>query len=368
MVILSIGGFCGFISFIMLGVLKNIKLRKEWKYIFSLAAVFGAAGIAYYYRPLVEIDLTRYFAVMDTIRENGVEWALTKSSYSMEFTSNFLFILVANSGNYQLLPLCVTALFYFLILKSSINYASQNQVESRLWCLYLILVFSFFILRFVISGLRNQLAIALFACLFIKEKNNRFHILPWLGYLVCIGLHKSMIIFVIFRLILLLDKKNVFCFFKYALPFWSVGVEWISSVLKRGASSYIRILGERLESYLGFSDFDVRVYLVHIGLTLTLLYIVLLLKKELYNKKNQNYDYFRYFEWVTLFAVGCIAVPILLERVVLLLICISFPGIAALKYVSRPRCLKFSAFFILITLSAGMGAYQLVDAVHHFRF
>lgn len=369
MLILSFLNYIFFIFLIILGTFREITIKKSIKIALILIVSLSIGYVAYRYQPMVEMDLTRYFDVMAQIKTNGFFWAIHESPYKDELLFNFIFYAFAQFPNFHYLPGVITFLVYFLILAGTMKYALTNHIKNQVWFCNLCIFFSFIILRFTISGIRNQFAISVFAFFILTQKKRNPPLMTIIVCLASMFLHKSMIVFVCLYFLAYLNNYHNISWIKLLLPFWGLAIDLAVFILQKVPVHFLQLVGKTLSNYICFSDYDMRLYYTKIALIIIMLIIDIGIHRDLNKVDIKDKKLIDYFEWVLMFAIGAMPIIILFERVTHFLICICLPILSVYFFSKKiDRVQKFIIVYSLFVLICGTGAYQVWDAINHLRF
>lgn len=196
--VLLINPFLGLI-FVWIGLYKDRKNRGH--YSAMLALVF--AGLAYWFVPAHEMDLTRYFQQLSMYStmpwDLFVSQVLTKSILVLQ---ELLFYAIAQTRNFHLLPAIVVFATYFITLYMITDYAYRNELSSRNTLKVIIVTLCILPFPVIVSNVRNVLSFVIFALAvyrdFEKDKMDLFTIV---FYITPLFIHISSLALVILRLL-----------------------------------------------------------------------------------------------------------------------------------------------------------------------
>jgi len=233
--------FVGFVSFFSPLVSVPLLVYSFWKvkwfdkkYAFPFAMIYGA--VAYSVHPTGEIDLVRYFAIIEQMEGQSLAHVLL-NNYDLLYVRDILFYLVARTGDVHILPFITTTFVYFVAFYVSFDSFTRLKLyESRYAKQYQLLITFFSISLIwtlnVISNVRNILAFMMiaFACYreLCEKKKGLF---TWFLYIVPIGLHVSAVVLLLIRILLpVIQKRKFFLLGAIAFP---IPVEFAYQILSR---------------------------------------------------------------------------------------------------------------------------------------
>lgn len=278
--------------------------KKNRLLLFFLLAIILAI-ISYYLETPQDYDLYKYFRVMEKYTSINNFIDIFKVDYEMLFC--IILYIISKIGNYRLLSCVFTLFSYFSIFYIIDDYSKKiklSNIKTFILILFFILTFNY--INFA-SGLRNTtgMIIGLLA-IYLEYVKNKKGVFYKFIYIIPCFLHKSLFIFIIFRLMMLLDYKKIkkiYIPFMIAMFFSGNLIIYIARLL---SNIYIlESLEERAISYISkegniFTS-PMVLYCMAIGAFLMILY--------LYNKKNnRQYINEKLYEWISIFLVLCLAV------------------------------------------------------------
>lgn len=176
---------------------------KKYKSIYLILLAFVLAIVAYHWIPTQEFDLYRYYNILEKMRKINFHEFLTIYMNKKEIISNILFYLISKiSQNNSLLQFFTTFLGYGIIFYILEDYTKEKKYDNIIFTVALFYVISSFRYITFISGIRNTLAVIIFALgIYLeyikKEKKWKCNLL----YVSAIFIHISSLLILILKLI-----------------------------------------------------------------------------------------------------------------------------------------------------------------------
>lgn len=181
------------------------------RHAFPFAMIYGA--IAYSFYPNGEMDLVRYFNMIERMQNQSLINILA-NDHELLYARDALFYFVGKTQDLHTLPFLVTTFVYYVAFYVSFDMfermelykskkAKQYQLELTFLSISLVWTLN------VISNVRNILAFMMiaFACYreFCEKKRGVFN---WVLYIIPIGLHVASIALLLLRLLVPVIKKR----------------------------------------------------------------------------------------------------------------------------------------------------------------
>lgn len=199
-------------------VLLGFFMDQKYKLVYLILFALILSIIAYTLEATIGLDLAVYFAKMQDISQLTINEFAIYLQGRTEPIFEVLLYLVSLTGNYHILPIITTFTIYFIYLYIVYDYSKKNNISKKYFTLSIIMIL--ILLRFIytISGIRNPLAIAIFAAIFYndvyiyKSKKIKYIFL----YIIPFFIHNSIIILVLIRVFALFitSQKNKFGYIK----------------------------------------------------------------------------------------------------------------------------------------------------------
>ena len=206
--------FCSIVFWGFVGLFVPRNHMRGYLIIGSLCLPF----LYFFFRPPMEYDLFRHYELLQLFRNNKLSTIVSDSvseynklldQYS---EGSFIYLVYAYVISLlkidQLLPVITGMIIYAAISKIILMSVEDLGVEVQEWKIVLCFFFLLAVSDFrSISGIRNMLSYALFAlAAYYDLVRNANKPLCFLCYLLLAGLHSSIFILIIIRLLIMLDK------------------------------------------------------------------------------------------------------------------------------------------------------------------
>lgn len=178
---------------------------RHWKlYAFLFAAFFGA--IAYNYVPVIESDLTRYLAEAQRMQGESLFYVLRADTEGL-YMKDIWFWLIAQLGDYQLIPAMSTFVVYYTGAYIAGYLAFHHQMEKVVHWQLLLLICGLD-LTIIVNYVRNICAFAIVILAFFKWRvENRQKLLSVLLLIMAIFIHSTAIVLVLVLCMLPLIRR-----------------------------------------------------------------------------------------------------------------------------------------------------------------
>ena len=354
--IISTGLFLLIICLMLIGQFFEFRIKKNTYSLLAILFTLVIAFMAYssYYGN--GGDIKRYYDIMRGMEGKSFAWAHENGFYKNTILTNFLFWAIAQTGNYQLLPMFASsfttiASFYIISREQRITNVSSCAI-----CVYFLQIFAVATLAAILSGVRQTMAVSLFAVAvyrdFIEKKKN---ILTIICYLLTCTLHVATLFFLLIRLCAFVKGKMKWIFLLWGL---------LIPLLEKYSESE-GLFGEAIDKLFLYQDIetlDIRFILARLAILCLLYYMIIKLKQ-----KNHNDRYLNFLEVFIVFSFGSIFVQHLFSRQMTALVHISFPLLVRYyNACSKNRWEMVQAINTFLCL--GLFAYQVVFAINYWQF
>lgn len=182
-----------------------IRYPFNWKF-FLVLFIYSVFVFSYIITPAYENDLTRYFQIIDSIRNLSLGGAAAKMNDGLP-VENLLFWIVARIGDNHLLPAVSTSVVYGITAYVTLDYAQNEGFLEDAWLVLLlqVLQYSFFSIT---NNVRNVftfsiVVLAVYRDLYKKKKD----VLTILLYLLPCFMHKTGAVILMLRIMVRFVKK-----------------------------------------------------------------------------------------------------------------------------------------------------------------
>ena len=324
--------------------LLSTKISYKFMKIINLICCIILSIMAYHLEPLKSLDIYRYYTHIDIAQQNGLFFIFNHNDYSTLPVAGLYISIFALLKNKFLLPMVTCFCYYFFISNIVIDYSQKNNKSKIGTMIFLILFYTVSNYLGVISGIRNPMAISLFSYVLYKDliMNSNFKKCLVVYVLLCM-FHPSVLIMLIIRLFLILNRKfdKIICAF---LLLWtSLKNLLISFLLKISTNEYLVLISKKLIAY----DENEANAVANVSLYTTiyfLFYISCIVLFILYRKctKREEDDksilFSRYYKYSLCFCIGSITeyhMFVRFSRSALMLLAIPFINIISNKKISN---------------------------------
>ncbi len=191
-------------------IILGIIFDKKNKIGHLILLAIDIAILSYYFEPGKEYDLYKYFIIMNEYSKIDFMTFAKNILTITEPAIRMIFFLVSKTQNYYLLSAICTFFVYFIVFYMINDYSKKINLKG----IYTFLIVIFFIscmnyINFA-SGLRNGVAIAVFAfAIYLEYVKNKKKIVYKLLYIIPCLLHKSLFIAILIRIFMNFDSKKM---------------------------------------------------------------------------------------------------------------------------------------------------------------
>lgn len=187
---------------LMLSILIYWKPEQNRRYVFFIGLSFGLIG--YCMEPVREIDISRYFMQLDSIRYLPFSEALNWNNDGLVI-KNLAFWSIAKLNNNHVLPFVSMFIVYFCV---ALLVSKGTKEDARLFGVLLLLEFMILPLFNIFSNVRNVMAFALASVAVYRDLYERKrNIVTALLYFIPCFIHMTGIAVLFIRLSVLLTRR-----------------------------------------------------------------------------------------------------------------------------------------------------------------
>lgn len=209
MIFLTIGLFLIYPILTVPLILLGSIVDKKNRIIYMILLAFDIALISMKLDPSkYGLDLNVYFSIMDIMK--GIKWETFIHTYSSqkEFLTNVLYFVFASIGNYHLWIFAVTFICYAAMFYIITDYSQIKNISNKEYVIMILLLLLFYNNIFVITGVRNSLAMIIYILALYEEyfKENKKLVYKILYIIPCF-IHMSMALGILLRIAMIFYKK-----------------------------------------------------------------------------------------------------------------------------------------------------------------
>jgi hypothetical protein len=365
--IISTGLFLLIICLMLIGQFFEFRIKKNTynllAILFTLVIAFMAYG-SYFGKGS---DLKRYYEIMQEMKGRSFAWAQENGFYKNTILTNFLFWAIAQTDDYQLLPMITASITACSLCYIILSESRRKKLNSCVTCVYILQIVAIGTIALILTAVRQNVMAALFAVAvyrdFILKKKN---LLTVFIYVCTCLIHVAAIFLIVIRLCAFI-KSNI----KYLFLFWSLLIPLLEPLL--GNSD---IFGEsvgKLFVYKGFTEsgvnIDIRSILAQTGLFLVIAFRFYDLKFSYRRTEflKNKMGYYNFIETFLIFTIGAIPVMHLFLRQITALTYITLPLLIDHKEIDKKNFWMYSLLGGTF-LCLGLFAYQFVFAINYWEF
>lgn len=312
-----------FILIVAVFSLLYFLLPQKWNAVSFLFVVFTLTALAYFVETNESDDLSRYFAIIDNLRDYGHDY-LTRCFEEDIFNwgtyriCGYYFYFISKLPSNHFLPaitiLIAYGLMFLILYKASVRFHVDK------WCLYVgaMILLSTYWYYDTVSGIRNGLVFAIvLACAYYQFVEKKHILLCFAGYVLSCFLHAAAIIPVILAIVVMLTANITGNYIKYFMFFGiTIGSGLISYLSEITDNDFIQTLASKVDANADAS-FSVQTnYIVNITFLICAILIMYYLSyyfKE--GEKGKDLSLFmKYVDLVIFFMLGSIFNPLIFLR------------------------------------------------------
>lgn len=270
--------------------------------------------LAFSHKPLASDDLTREFEKLAQLKKFG--WQYFNSNYSFQegtvagrITSNgfqglyvtqVIYYIFSRIPVFNLLPAVVTGVQFYLQFKILNKIRKRFNLSFRQEILVFLSILLVRELRWMMSGIRNQLAFTIGMYIVYKDFEDKSNtILCIIGYVLCGMIHQSAYIIVALRLLVCIPSKKIKYAISVFLLFWSYLLEGITKLLMNFTNiPMVNSILWKIIMYTDNADSNINVVLrkyysiakiSDIGILLaSIVFLIILIKNKKYGADNKR--------------------------------------------------------------------------------
>lgn len=301
-------------------------------------------------------DISRYYMMLNSMQGKSFSWAMENGVYKNTIITNVFFWLISQTGNNQLLPAISTGIILFNVTYLIRLENKRDTLELSTQLTYLILYFAIATFSAVMTGVRQNWMVSLFAIAVYRDiVQKKRGITTILLYVAACLIHNSALLLVAVRL-----ASFVRGWFRYLFLGWGFLIPY--------AENYTELEGifgeaaEKLSGYQGVENLDMRLMMAKTAVMLLLLVALWILRK-----KEKGNRYYEFMEMLIIFTVSASGVQHVYSRLINAVAVCSVPVLADFRKQAKDN-VWFLFLLILTVLCLGLFAYQLTTIVNYWEF
>ena len=342
----------------------NIKFTKNQFAFFLVLSSLSLSFIAFGTDPFPEMDLYRYYTLLDKMRYGGLDYVLTRSPYRATIVINMIFYLVSLINVYNLLPFISTLITTLCISYVIYKERERFNIASKVTALYIFSLISSTSLILILTGVRQHLALSIILVALYRdliEDKKKFSTL--LIYTVSLLIHFQIIPIIAIRMASFFLKGKIYKF-RYILMFWAGFIPFFDFNYN---NEYLYTAYNKLLGYSQYGFFDMRLYYATLMFFLVLCICIFLVSKEKEVLKEMNLEnYIRFYNIISLFTFGSMPIHQLFVRLAGFNFYLSLPVLAVL-FRAKDKYTRIVIILTFLFFVSGLSLYQISQATHIWR-
>ncbi|MBO5530139.1 MAG: EpsG family protein [Bacilli bacterium] len=269
---------------------KNNHNKKIYCVIFAIIVSF----ILYNFKPNQSLDLYRYYKLMDSFSLLDFSSFFKYLTSNIEPISNLLFYFFSKTNDNNLLIYFISLISYLIQIYIIFDYQEKKELSNGKFNVIIIYFLSTFQIIYYISGVRFCLArLLFFLALYQDFYKGKKGILIILLYMIPVLIHQSMLILLIFRLLLLINRNKFdFKFIIFFLLMFIIPNLIFNFTDQLSSSfSFLGLLSQRTEGYLNSGNNFSNIYKLQLCLLIIMIIYTLLIKYKKIETNNKMINY-----------------------------------------------------------------------------
>lgn len=271
-------------------------------------AAIATAYIAYCIVPSFEMDLYRYFKIVDYFRENNIRDILVNYNSNNQNTNSLfdlIIMLVATSSNNHWLSAICNLFFYGVFIYILFDYNNSRFIEVRQATFFVINFLSLTFISMNLSNLRYPIAAAIMSIALYRDIYKELGLKKTIIWYVCaVAVHIGLIPFLVLRVLFQfrIARTKSFAIVLISWSFFSIS---ISEVMKNMPITLIKNIGYKLSYYYEYLSKMWDVNLIRYLCVFSILVFVSIIIK-IGKKRNIPNRYEKMFFLIMMFVIGSI--------------------------------------------------------------
>ena len=204
--------------------------------------------LAFFHKPLATDDLTReyaklagiksagwsYFSSMSSFQESTTLGRITSNGFEGLYVTQLIYYAFSRLPIFNFLPAVVTSVQFYLGFKIFNKTCKRFDVSYRQEIIIFLSILFVRELRWMISGIRNQLAFTIAIYVLYKDLEEKKNIIIcMIAYILCGMIHQSAYVVVALRLLLLIPFDRLKAIIAVLLLLWSNMLSYGVSILAK---------------------------------------------------------------------------------------------------------------------------------------
>lgn len=335
----------------------TIKQNEKKRFIFISFMIMAICllFIAYFTDLGPGSDMSRYELILNSYRDKNLFWVSKYGFYSNTIVTNIYFWIIAQIGNDRLLyvssTLFILANIFYIVYKET----EYFDLDISTYALYIILIFSVASFSSILTGVRQNWMLSIFAVVVYREfRLNRKDKLNYFLYFISVMIHTQAIFLLMIRFLLVLKNKKI----KYIFLIWTLCIPFANLFLRYGG-----VIAEAVNKLFIYEDESYDFRIIFFKMLLTCMFYYFLLVKN----KSSKCSYYEMYEMFLIFSIGSLPVQHLFSRQVNALIYLSLPLISMFKKSKKNNFWRIFTILMSIICTVLL-LYQVVFMFNYWRF
>lgn len=305
------------------------------------------------------VDLYRHYDLMDNIGQYSLPELFTNKviTTNVIYDSPLSFLtmyLIAITQKFGFLPFLSILITYSLFFNIILDFSKQNHISKNVVTFAYLFVISIYPFLAILSGIRNNIAIALFChatfkILICNKNNSKYYFMLFGSALI----HNSLIIPIALFILNKCNKKKIRFGIRTICLIWAIFIPFLKKVFIMINNNYFKSLSNKLGTLINTMNAEgVQWYYLVISIIIFGFFLW-------FYKVNYKEEYFKYKEYsnlvqlVLLFTIGSIFNTTLLTRMFYLLTILIIPLLMQfMKKINNQKMIVLYLVFIVMYISS----------------
>lgn len=333
-------------------------------YLYCILIALCIAIVAFFFEPPSSYDLYRIFEKVEWLKEIGIVDFFEIYSNNLEIVFNLVLYFIVKVFDKHFIPMIFSLIGYLIMFYIICDYSKIKKLTPWQTTFVVIIFLLFYQHMYLISGIRNFIAMILFVLLLYIEKikkveNNITHLL----YLIPLLFHNSMIIFILFRILIEFKEKiteKIVVLTSFITFFAPMVLLKVLELFKNNA--FIFNVYTKLSGYIN-NDSKFYQFLIVAAMILQLL-IYLYMYIYVQKKGLAQNKFYRYLKYIIIICISLIPYSVLFDRALVLLSCLTV--VLLVDYLSEIKDIHKYNKFLCYSVILLVALFTFRNQIHNY--
>lgn len=318
-------------------------------YLYCILIAITLSIVAFFFTPPPSYDLYRIFEKIEWFKNMNILEFLKIYSSNLEIGFNFVLLLIVKNLNKHFVPMIFSLIGYLIMFYIICDYSKIKKISSSKTVFIIIVFLLSYQHMYLISGIRNFIAIIFFVLLLYIEKiKKKENIITHILYIIPLLFHNSMFVFILFRLLIEFKDKiseKIVAFVSAITLFAPFLILKILELFNNNS-----VMFNIYTKFNGYINNNSKFYQFLIVASM-ILQLFMYAYTFFYTKKVglTNTKFHQYTKYMIILAISLIPYPVLFDRVLVLLSCLTV--VTLIDYVDSISSInKYNKFFCYLMI------------------